>query len=126
MKEYEVMPDTIWNKCVFCDGYTVANIVESDGWQAIAVWGSQDCHFLGNWPYVIFFEKQIEGDKPFLIVVYSEGSITQYVFEDEAARNTFLDIMAFNQWKHEEQEWVKDYQSVEDLPAALRGYPEQD
>lgn len=119
LKQYEVQPSGFWQSTWrLGDGYDVMEYAHNKGWKSIAGWG-RDGYDLGSWPYVIVFQKK-EGDT-YNLVLYVEGDVTAYKVPSLELRNAIIDEIAFFYWKNHEEDWVKDYKSVDELPEELRG-----
>lgn len=119
LKQYEVEPSGFWNGTwMLGDGYDVMEHAHNKGWGVIGGWG-RDGYDLGSWPYVIVFEKK-EGDT-YNLVLYVEGDVTAYKVPTLELRNAIVDEIAFFYWKNHEEDWVKDYSSVDELPEELKG-----
>jgi hypothetical protein len=119
LKQYEVKATGFWESTwMFGDGYDVMEIAESKGWRAIAGWG-RDGWDLGSWPYVIVFFRDREGF--FDVIVYVEGDVTMYACPTKEIRQAITNETAFFYWKKRDEEWVRAYKSVDELPEELRG-----
>jgi len=118
---YIVEPDALWEQAyVFGDGYDVMEAAEEQGWKALSSWG-KDGWDLGSWPLVIVFVRNVAGK--FAIVEYVEGDVTQWSCPSKLMQQQIIDGLAFFHWKHSDQAWVKDYESIDEVPldAELRG-----
>jgi len=116
---YVTEPDGFWqNTWRYGGGYDVMERAVQKGWRAIAGWGS-DGWTLGSWPYVIIFHRDQEGQ--YDLAYYVEGDVTMYRCPTKELRNQVTDELAFFHWKHRDEEWVDGYDTVEQLPADLRG-----
>ena len=119
LKQYKVEAGPFWeNVSLYGGGYDVMEIVERQNWRAIPGWGRAGWD-LGSWPYVIVFFRNRE--EAFDIVLYVEGDVTMYSCPTKEIRQVITDEIAFFYWKHSDEEWVRGYQSVEELPEELRG-----
>lgn len=118
-KQYEVEPRGFWaGTFMFGDGYDVMDYAERRGWETIEGWG-QAGYDLGNHPYVIVFFRDRNNKSD--LVLYVENDVMQYSCPTKELRNEICDSIAFFYWKHRGEEWVHDYESVEQLPDELRG-----
>jgi hypothetical protein len=114
-----VTPDSFWqNSWRFGDGYNAMAHAERRRWHAIPSWG-RDGYDLGSWPYVIVFFRNREDTVD--VVEYVEGDSTQWSCPTREIRQAITDELAFFHWKHNDEEWVKGYDSVDQLPDELRG-----
>lgn len=119
LKQYEVEPTGFWQATwMMGDGYDVMEYAHNKGWSVIGGWG-RDGYDLGSWPYVIVFQKR-EGDT-FNLVLYVEGDVTAYKVPTIELRNAVVDEWAFFYWKNHKEDWVKGYNSVDELPEELKG-----
>ena len=120
LEHYKVEPDAFWQAAwVYGDGYGVMEQAERKvhGWCVISGWG-RDGYDLGSWPLVMVFFRQRHG---FEVAYYVEGDVVCYAAPTEAIRNAIVDEIAFFHWKHQGEQWVEGYDSVEQLPDELRG-----
>lgn len=121
MNAYQVEPDPFWGSAILIgDGYDVMEKAEEQGWHVISSWG-KDGWDLGSWPLVIVFVRKKEGK--YEVVEYIEGDITQWSCPSKLLRQQIIDSLAFFHWKHTEKPWVKDYESIDQVPldSELRG-----
>src|SRR5579871_2938617 len=101
------------------DGYDVIERAVKRGYEPIAGWGSEEGYDLGEWPYVIVFIRDRIEENAYDLIVYTEGDVTMYTTPTEELRNKIIDGVAFFYWKHGGEEWVDQYETVDDLPASL-------
>jgi len=87
-------------------------------WRAIPSWG-RDGYDLGSWPLVIVFVRNLDGR--FDVIEYVEGDVAMYSCPTADIRKAIIDELAFFHWKHQGEDWVKDYESVDQLPGELKG-----
>ncbi len=120
LKQYRVEPEPMWQRLLVRggDGYDAMEFAEQRGWLALAAWG-KDGYDLGSWPLVIVFFRNRE--ELFDVIEYVEGDVTQYACPTQNIRDAITDELAFFHWKYQGESWVDDYDSVEQLPAELRG-----
>ncbi len=120
LEQYKVTPTNFWQSAsLLGSGYDVAD--HATGWTAIPSWG-RDGWDLGNWPLVMVFCRTNK-DSQEEVVYYVEGDVTMYRCPTQEIHNAIIDDIAFFHWKFQEKQWVKDYQTIEDVPAdsPLRG-----
>ena len=55
------------------------------------------------------------------MIEYVEGDVTMWSCPTKELRQHITDELAFFHWKHQHEEWVEGYDSVEQLPEDLRG-----
>lgn len=117
--EYKIEPERAWQEnWRYGDGYNVMGLVGAIEWYAVGAWGKKG-YDLGSWPYVIIFFRDKEDD--YGLVYYVEGDVTQYKCPTKEIREQITDGIAFWHWRHDDEEWVQDYGTVDQLPAELRG-----
>ena len=118
-ERYRVPPDTFWQAaCFLGDGYDVMGMAEKHGWHAIGGWGKSGWD-LGDWPYVMIYFR--DGQGRYDLIYYVEGDVWMYSCPTQALRNALTDELAFYYWKQQDARWVREYVSVDELPAELRG-----
>lgn len=120
LEQYRVEPDAFWQATwLYGDGYDVMAQAERplQGWRVVSSWG-RDGYDLGSWPYVMVFFRERRG---FEIAYYVERDVVCYVAPTKARREAIVDEIAFFHWKHQNEVWVKGYESVEHVPDELRG-----
>ncbi len=74
---------------------------------------------LGSWPLVMVFFRERKGR--FEVVEYVEGDASMWSCPTEEIRQQVTDELAFFHWKHQGEEYVEDYDSVDQLPDDLKG-----
>src|SRR5437868_14852126 len=121
LKHYRVEPEPFWQALPMLgvDGYSVMGLAEQRQWHAIGGWGREHGYNLGSWPLVMIFFRDREAS--YDLLYYVEGDTVMYACPTEEIRNALTDTFAFFHWKHQGESWVEDYDSVEQLPDALRG-----
>ena len=119
-EEFRVEPDYFWDlgKLSGGNGYDLMTPAIGHGWKPIPSWGS-DGWDLGGWPLILVYFRDINGAAELAVV--TEGDTAQYSFPTKEARNAHTDVVAFDCWKREEEDWVKGFETVDDLPGYLRG-----
>jgi hypothetical protein len=118
--QYEVTPSPLFqNAWRYGDGYDLIEVAESRGWRVQADWGKAEGYNLGSWPLIIVFFGRVSN--LYHLVYYVEGDITQYAFPTKELRAACTDEIAFFHWKHQGEEWVAEYETVDQLPEELRG-----
>ena len=123
MKQYEVSePEAFWLGALLSgDDYAVINRAEKKGWEAIGHWG-RDNWTVGAWPYSILFHRDQE--HCYELVEWSEGNVTMYRCPSREIRDVITDVLALHYWKHwKNGPWpeVAAYESIDQLPAGMRG-----
>lgn len=120
LKQYQVEPDKFWKALPMLggDGYDDMDSAGKFGFRAIDGWG-KDGYTLGSWPLIIIFFREREGK--FDVVEYVEGDVNMWSCPTEAIREEITNELAFFHWKFKGREWVKNYDSVEQLPEELKG-----
>ncbi len=120
LNQYKAEPGRFWEALPMLggDGYDDMDMAQKFDWQPIGGWG-QDGYNLGSWPLVIIFFREREGR--FEVVEYVEGDVTMWSCPTEEIRQQVTDELAFFHWKFRDEEWVKDYTSVDELPDELKG-----
>ena len=120
LKQYQVNPEPFWQSLPIrgVDGYSAIALAEKREWHALAAWG-KDGWVLGSWPYVIIFFRNREGY--FDVVEYVEGDVTMWACPTEEIREAITNELAFFHWKHQEEEWVRDFTSADELPDEYKG-----
>lgn len=99
------------------DGYEVAGS-RDHGWHAVPAWG-RDGWDLGEWPYVVVMHRDQEGS--YVVLTYVEGDVTVEAFPTRQERDDRTDGIAAFYWRHNDENWIRDYPEGEPLPAHLRG-----
>jgi hypothetical protein len=124
LNKYKVDPGNFWKGLLMSggDGYDDMELAEKHGWHAIPAWG-KDGWNLGSWPLVIVFHRNLKkGDETaYQVIEYVEGDVTMWSCPTAEIRQQVTDELAFFHWKFSHQEWVKEYNSVDELPDELRG-----
>ena len=121
LKQYEVEPEPLWQSTWrYGDGYSLMGAAETRQWHAIGCWG-RDGYDLGSWPLVIVFFRDHDDEGKYDLVYYVEGDTWMYTCPTKEIRNAVCDELAFFHWKNNSEKWVEGYESVEQLPAELRG-----
>ena len=102
------------------DGYDVMEAVTDHGWNSVDAWGKPGWN-LGSWPLVIVFVRRQNGI--FQVAEYVEGDVTVYSCPNKWIRQQIIDGLAFFHWKHQDEEWMKAYDSIDKVPldSELRG-----
>ncbi len=120
LEQYQVEPEPLWQRLLVSgvDGYSAISLAEKREWHAQGSWG-RDGWNLGSWPYIIIFFRDRE--ECYEVSEYVEGDVTIYACPTQELRDAITDELAFFHWKHRSEKWVDDYDSVEQLPAELRG-----
>ncbi len=120
LEQYQVKPDRFWAALPLLggDGYDDMEFAGKLGFRAIDGWG-KDGYTLGSWPLIIIFFREREGK--FEVVEYVEGDVNMWSCPTEEIREEITNELAFFHWKFKGCEWVKDYDSVEQLPEELKG-----
>ena len=122
-KQYELKPDETFNFLIFEEGQSGWDFLASLknlGWFAMGAWG-KDGHDLGEWPLDMVFTRNTTAG--YKVLRYTERNLTQWLFPDRATRNKLLDEIAFSCWKREDEYWVSEYNSIDEVPedSDLRG-----
>jgi hypothetical protein len=124
LDQYRVDPGNFWKGLIMrgVTGYDAMELADKHGWHPLAAWG-KDGWNLGSWPLVIVFfrNRQQEDTVLYQVVEYVEGDVTMWSCPTKQLRRAVIDELAFFHWKHMHEEWVKDYNSVEELPDELKG-----
>jgi hypothetical protein len=124
LNQYKVDPGNFWKGLLMLggDGYDDMELAEKHGWHSIPVWG-KDGWNLGSWPLVIVFHRNLkkDGETLYQVIEYVEGDVTMWSCPTKELRQQVIDELAFFHWKHTMEEWVEGYDSVDQLPDALRG-----
>jgi hypothetical protein len=124
LNKYKVDPGNFWKGLLMLggDGYDDMELAEKHGWQPISAWG-KDGWNLGSWPLVIVFYRNLKKEDEifYQVIEYVEGDVTMWSCPTKEIRQKVTDELAFFHWKHSKEEWVKDYDSVDQLPDELRG-----
>ncbi len=120
LNQYKAEPERFWEALPMLggDGYDDMDMAQKFDWRPIGGWG-RDGYNLGSWPLVIIFFREREGR--FEVVEYVEGDVTMWSCPTEEIRQQVTDELAFFHWKFRDEEWVKDYTSVDELPDVLKG-----
>jgi hypothetical protein len=100
-------------------GYEWIGSLRGTGWDAVGSWG-RDGWDLGSWPLVCVAHFD-GGERGYGVAYYVEGDVTVYEFATREERDAKTDELAFFHWKRESESWIEGYDSVEQLPARLRG-----
>ena len=117
---YRVQPEAFWSHARMRgdDGYDIMEPARAMCWNAIPSWGRNGWD-LGSWPYVVVYHRRaVDG---WQIAYYVEGDLTVYSYPSRELRDAATDCLAFWHWKHEEEDWVADIDSVDVAPDHLRG-----
>ncbi len=126
LNQYKVEPGNFWKGLLMLggDGYDDMELAEKHGWHPISAWG-KDGWNLGSWPLVIVFFRNLkvkqEETVVYQVIEYVEGDVTMWSCPTKELRQAVIDELAFFHWKHMQEEWVKEYTSVDELPDALKG-----
>lgn len=124
LNQYKVEPGRFWKALPMLggDGYDDMELAQKRGWNAIGDWGA-DGYNLGSWPLVIVFFRDLQkGDEVvYQVIEYVEGDVNMWSCPTEEVREEVTNELAFFHWKHQGKEWVKGYDSVEQLPPELKG-----
>lgn len=120
LKQYRVEPGSFWQalQMMGVDGYDTIGLAEKRKWYVIPSWG-RDGYNLGRWPLVIVFVRNTK--ESFDVIEYVEGDVCMYACPTSEIRQSIIDELAFFHWKHQGESWVKEYESVEQLPEELCG-----
>ncbi|SRR5258708_30207809 len=120
LNQYLKEPGAFWKSLPMrgVDGYDTIELADQRGWKAIPHWG-KDGYNLGSWPLVIIFFR--DRKEYFDVIEYVEGDVTMWSCPTKELRQEITDGLAFFHWKHQDEHWVKDYTSVDQLPDDLRG-----
>jgi len=120
LHQYQGEPGNFWLALPMLggDGYDAIDLAKRQDWHAIPYWG-KDGYTLGSWPLIIIFFRDREGW--FDVIEYVEGDATMWACPAEAIREEVTNELAFFHWKHRNEEWVKGYDSVDQLPDDVRG-----
>jgi len=124
LNKYKVDPGIFWKGLIMLggDGYDDMELAEKHGWQPISAWGKEGWN-LGSWPLVIVFYRNLKKEDEILyqVIEYVEGDVTMWSCQTKELRQQVIDELAFFHWKFSHKEWVKEYNSVDQLPDELRG-----
>ena len=117
---YRVAPESFWTVALISGdtGYDVMQPARAHGWQAVSGWGL-DGWDLGSWPYVVIYHR--DHRDAWDIAEYVEGDLTVYRYPTRELRDAATDCLAFWHWKHQDESWVADVDSVDVAPDRLRG-----
>ena len=125
-EQYIVEPHPWWKVAQYSgmDGYDTIEQAERRGWHVIPAWGSKGWD-LGSWPLVIVFFRTTKDKETnvesFQLCEYVEGDTTIYSCPTPEIREEITDEIAFYHWKMQEQTWVRDYETFEELDDTLKG-----
>src|SRR5947199_3624778 len=124
LNQYKGDPGNFWKGLLMLggDGYDDMELAKKHGWHAIPAWGKEGWN-LGSWPLVIGFYRNLKKEDAMLyqVIEYVEGDVTMWSCPTKELRQQVTDELAFFHWKHTKEEWVEGYDSVDQLPDALRG-----
>lgn len=127
-QQYKIEPEAFWEAGRMVDGFDRQDLAAKHGkppWRAVSSWG-RDGWDLGKWPYVVFYFREVDGDK-FQYATNVEGDVYAWSFPTEEMRNTAVDAEALWYWQNQGESWVQRYRegrepySVDTMPAKLRG-----
>ena len=125
-KQYIIEPHPWWKVAQYSgmDFYETAEQAERRGWHVIPAWGSKGWD-LGSWPLVaVFFRNtkdKITDVESFQLAEYVEGDVTVYSCPNPEIREEICDQIAFYHWKMNEQTWIRNYETFEDLDDMYKG-----
>ena len=118
LQQYRIAVDPYLESISSFGGYEVIGKATQRHWNVVSSWG-KDGWDLGSWPLVIVFFRTHEGK--YDLLYYVEGDMTLYRTPTKELRNAICDELAFFHWQAQEEDFVKGYESVEELPSELRG-----
>ena len=87
-------------------------------YEPVYEWG-RDGYDLGSPPEYTFFVS--EGPDGYGLGFNIEGDWREETYADRGSRDAAIDAAAFEVWKRNEEEQVENIESVDDMPADLRG-----
>lgn len=87
-------------------------------YEQIEGWG-RDGYDVGREPEYTWFVS--EGPDGFGFGLNIEGDWREEIYSAREARDAAIDAAAFADWKFEGEEWVEGVETIDDLPADLRG-----
>lgn len=122
LEQYKVESENFWEvmQAIGITGYDAIEFAhDKRGWQAMPNWG-RDGYDLGQWPYIIIFWRNLKDGRR-QVAEYCEGDVVVYTCPSDEIRQQVTDELAFWHWKFQDREWVASYETVDDLPAELRG-----
>lgn len=100
-----------------CEGYERMELRAPAKWRPISSWG-RDGWDLGDWPYVVISWRESEGHE---LLYDVEGESTVYLYPTPELRTQATDELALFYWRAHSESWVEGIESVEQMPAFLRG-----
>lgn len=87
-------------------------------YEPVYEWG-RDGYDIGSPPEYTFFVS--EGPDGYGLGLNTEGDWREEIYADRESRDAAIDAAAFEVWKENEEEWVEGVETIDDLPADLRG-----
>lgn len=94
------------------------NRLSQNPYELIDSWGREG-YDVGREPEYTWFVS--EGPDGFGFGQNIEGDWREELYATREARDAAIDAAAFEEWKFEGEEWVEGIETVDDMPANLRG-----